>query len=114
MWVCSTQCYCGHLFHFSLTVSPRAERKLQLVKDDPDSPENPRTEVTLQDSRDAEPKKPESSVPSTPLCVQSSLDRDRELARRREQERRRREAVSAASMSLSPRGDNDCFYLQLH
>lgn len=68
------------------------------MKEDPDSPDC--TEAVLDVPKDIETHKPKSPTETQPLTTQSSVDRQREMARKKEQERRRREAVSTLIHAL--------------
>ncbi|XP_045904849.1 bromodomain testis-specific protein isoform X1 [Micropterus dolomieu] len=77
-----------------------AETNSQPIKDDPDSPESICTEASLDTPKDVEQQKPTSPIETQPLTTQSSVEREREMARKKEQERRRREAMSGIDMTL--------------
>ncbi|XP_042272544.1 bromodomain testis-specific protein isoform X1 [Thunnus maccoyii] len=78
----------------------QTEKNPQPAKEDPDSPESICTEVTLDVPEDMEPQQPKSPVETQLLTTQSSVDREREMARKKEQERRRREAMSGIDMTM--------------
>lgn len=78
----------------------QTEKNPQPAKEDPDSPESVCTEVTLDVPEDMEPQQPKSPVETQLLTTQSSVDREREMARKKEQERRRREAMSGIDMTM--------------
>lgn len=65
------------------------------VKEDPDS-ENVCKEVSSDTSKDAELHTPKSLTEPQATFTPSSIDKEREMARKKEQERRRREAVSTS------------------
>nr|XP_046248326.1 bromodomain testis-specific protein isoform X2 [Scatophagus argus] len=67
----------------------------QPVKEDTDS-----SVATLDIPKDAEQQIPESPIETQLLTTQSSVDREREAARKKEQERRRREAMSGIDMTM--------------
>ncbi|XP_044217523.1 bromodomain testis-specific protein isoform X3 [Thunnus albacares] len=81
-------------------LSGQTEKNPQPAKEDPDSPESVCTEVTLDVPEDMEPQQPKSPVETQLLTTQSSVDREREMARKKEQERRRREAMSGIDMTM--------------
>ncbi|XP_070817506.1 bromodomain testis-specific protein isoform X1 [Chaetodon trifascialis] len=83
----------------SLPDSCKAEANPQPVQENPDSPESVSTEADL-DAKDAEQPPPPSPTETQPVGAQSSVDREREVARRKEQERRRREAMSGIDMTM--------------
>ncbi|XP_059197130.1 bromodomain testis-specific protein isoform X2 [Centropristis striata] len=76
----------------------KAETNPQPINEDPESPETICTEAGSP--QDIEPQQPNSPTAAPPLTTQSSLDREREMARKKEQERRRREAMSGIDMSM--------------
>ncbi|XP_049911904.1 bromodomain testis-specific protein isoform X2 [Epinephelus moara] len=82
----------------SLPATCEAETNSQPIKEDPDSPDC--TEAVLDAPKDVETHKPKSPTETQPLTTQSSVDRQREMARKREQERRRREAMSGIDMTM--------------
>ncbi|XP_051233123.1 bromodomain testis-specific protein isoform X2 [Dicentrarchus labrax] len=75
----------------------KAEANPQPIKEDPDSPESICTEATLEALKDVEQQSP---IETQPPITQSSVDREREMARKKEQERRRREAMSGIDMTM--------------
>lgn len=79
----SNKCCC------SLPGSCKPEPNTHPVQEGPGTAES--WQVTSDASKDTVQQKPKS-----PGETQSSLDRERELARKKEQERRRREAVSSS------------------
>ncbi|XP_029988102.1 bromodomain testis-specific protein isoform X6 [Sphaeramia orbicularis] len=70
------------------------------IKEEPESPGNVCTEPALDAPKEAEVEKPNSPKETPGVGTPSSVDRDREMARKKEQERRRREAMSGIDMTM--------------
>lgn len=82
-------------FPSSLPGQCKVETTPLAVKEDPDS-EKVCKEVSLDISKDAELHTPKSLTEPQATFTPSSVDKEREMARKKEQERRRREAVSTS------------------
>ncbi|XP_041646362.1 bromodomain testis-specific protein isoform X2 [Cheilinus undulatus] len=81
----------------SLPGSCKVEINSASMKEETDSPESISTEATVDSPKDTEQQK--SPVETQPVTTQSSVDKEREMARKKEQERRRQEALSSIDMS---------------
>lgn len=92
-------CVKTRTFPSSLPGLCKAETNPQPIKEDPDSPEKICTEATVDARKDVE-QIPKSPIETQAMMTQSSVDKEREMARKKEQERRRREAVSARTHVL--------------
>ncbi|XP_069560081.1 bromodomain testis-specific protein isoform X6 [Brachyistius frenatus] len=76
----------------------KAEQNQQPVQEDPDLSESICTETASDAPKHTEQQK--SPEETQPVTTQSSVDRQREMARKKEQERRRREAMSGIDMTM--------------